>query len=97
MPAQIKFTKRTVDRIESDGSDRFCWDREVPGFGLRVRASGRKFFVAQFRANGKQSTAYEYRRSVDLFIKPKIGGRKVTEIQRSDIAALHHDMRKTPY
>ena len=53
MPAQIKITKRTVDRIESDGSDRFYWDRELPGFGLRVRASGRKFFVTQFRANGK--------------------------------------------
>ena len=53
MPAQIKITKRTIDRIESDGSDRFYWDRELPGFGLRVRASGRKFFVTQFRANGK--------------------------------------------
>ena len=45
----------------------------------------------------KPSTAYEYRRSVELFISPKIGRRKVTEIQRSDIAQLHHGMRKTPY
>ena len=161
MPAQIKITKRTIDRIESDGSDRFYWDRELPGFGLRVRASGRKFFVTQFRANGKlrrmtlgpvtalapedarrramallaeakgggdpaaqrdadrkaatvkalgerflgeyvpahckPSTAYEYRRSVELFIDPRIGRRKVTEIQRSDIAELHHGLRKTPY
>ena len=161
MPAQIKITKRTIDRIESDGSDRFYWDRELPGFGLRVRASGRKFFVTQFRAKGKlrrmtlgpvtalapedarrramsllaeakgggdpaaqrdadrkaatvkalgerfldeyvpthckPSTAYEYRRSVELFIDPTIGRRKVTEIQRSDIAELHHSLRKTPY
>ena len=53
MPAQIKITKRAIDRIGSDGSERFYWDRELPGFGLRVRASGRKFFVAQFRANGR--------------------------------------------
>jgi len=26
MPAQIKITKRAIDRIESDGSDRFYWD-----------------------------------------------------------------------
>ena len=161
MPAQIKITKRAVDGIESDGSDRFYWDRELPGFGLRVRASGRKFFVAQFRAKGKlrrmtlgpvtamtpeearkramallaeakaggdpaaqrdadrkaatvkalgkrfldqyvpdhckPSTAYEYRRSVELFVDPKIGNRKVTDVQRSDIAELHHGMRKTPY
>lgn len=45
----------------------------------------------------KPSTAYEYQRSIDLFIRPMIGRRKVTEIRRSDIAARHHDMRKTPY
>ena len=26
MPAQIKITKRTVDRITGDGSDKFYWD-----------------------------------------------------------------------
>ena len=154
MPAQIKITKRTVDRITGDGSDKFYWDDDLPGFGLRVRASGRKYYVVQFRANGrlrrmtlgrhgavtpetarrramaliseakggkdpaalrdkgrkaatmkvlgkrfleeyvpvhcKPSTAYEYQRSVKFFIDPRIGTRKVTEIQRSDIAELHH-------
>ncbi len=134
---------------------------DISGFGLRVRASGRKYYVVQFRANGrlrrmtlgrhgavtpetarrramaliseakggkdpaalrdkgrkaatmkvlgkrfleeyvpvhcKPSTAYEYRRSVKFFIDPRIGTRKVTEIQRSDIAELHHGMRETPY
>ena len=161
MPTQIKITKRAIDSIKCDGTDRFHWDRDLPGFGVRVRASGRKFFVAQFRAGGrvrrmtlgpvtamtpdiartramallaeakaggdpasqrdadrraatvrllgqrcleeyvpdhcKESTAREYRRSVELFIDPGIGGRKVTEIQRKDIAELHHAMRKTPY
>ena len=43
------------------------------------------------------STAEEYRRSVELFIDPRIGKHRVPDIQRSDIAALHHDMRETPY
>ena len=161
MQAKTKITKRVVDSIECDGRDRFLWDRDLPGFGIRIRASGRKFFVAQFRAGGrvrrmtlgpvtamtpeiarrramallaeakaggdpamqrdadrsaatvrllgqrfleeyvpdhcKESTASEYRRSVELFIDPSLGSRKVTEVQRKDIAELHHAMRKTPY
>ena len=54
MAAQIKITKRTVDRITGDGSDRFYWDDDLPGFGLRVRASGRKYYVVQF---SRQRTA----------------------------------------
>ena len=30
MPVQIKITKRTVDRITGDGSDRFYWDDDLP-------------------------------------------------------------------
>ena len=30
MPAQIKITKRTVDRITGDGSDKFYWDDDLP-------------------------------------------------------------------
>lgn len=45
----------------------------------------------------KPSTAHEYRRPVGLFIEPGIGRRRVTGIQRSDIAELHYGMRKTPW
>ena len=38
------------------------------------------------------STADQWISSSD----PRIGGRKVTEVQRSDIAELHHGLRKTP-
>ena len=38
MTKQIRINKRTVDAIRGDGSDHFYWDRDLPGFGLRVRA-----------------------------------------------------------
>ena len=161
MTAHIKITKRMVDQLKVDGADRFYWDSDLPGFGVRVRGSGRKYYVVQFRADGrvrrmtlgrhgaiptetarrramaaivgakggvdpaaardtgrkaitmkqlgkrfledyvpdhcKPSTAYEYGRSVNFFINPRIGSRKVKDIQRSDIAELHLALRQTPY
>jgi integrase len=49
-----KLTKRTVDSVQSTGGDCFLWDGELPGFGLRAKASGAKSFVIQYRnANGR--------------------------------------------
>ena len=62
-----------------------------------MRELGRRFLDEYVPAHCKASTAAEYRRSVELFIAPRIGGRRVPDIQRSDIAALHHDLRETPY
>lgn len=45
----------------------------------------------------KPSTEREYRRSVNLFIKPAIGTFRILDVKRSDIAKLHHDMRHIPY
>ena len=62
-----------------------------------MRELGKRFLDEYVPAHCKASTAEEYRRSVELFIDPRIGKRRVPDIQRSDIAALHHDMRETPY
>ena len=62
-----------------------------------MKVLGKRFLEEYVPVHCKPSTAYEYRRSVKFFIDPRIGTRKVTEIQRSDIAELHHGMRETPY
>ena len=53
MTAHIKITKRKVDQLKADGADSFYWDADLPGFGVRVRGSGRKYYVVQYRADGR--------------------------------------------
>ena len=45
----------------------------------------------------KPSTQGEYRRAIDLFIVPAIGGFKIVDVERKDIAELHHKYRNKPY
>ena len=62
-----------------------------------MRELGKRFLEEYVSSHCKPSTAAEYGRSVALFIDPQIGKFRVADIQRSDIAALHHGMRDTPY
>lgn len=48
-----RLTKRTVDAAQPNGRDYFLWDEEMSGFGLRVFASGKKSYVAQYRKEGR--------------------------------------------
>jgi hypothetical protein len=48
-----KITKRSVDATGPRGKEFFIWDEELKGFGLRVYPSGRKMYLAQFRAGGR--------------------------------------------
>ena len=44
--------RRTVEALSVE-KDTVFWDREVPGFGVRVYASGVKVYIVQSRADGK--------------------------------------------
>ena len=156
-----RLTKRAIDALKANGADTVHWDGELTGFGIRVRKSGRKYYVVQTRVAGKlrwftvgphgplspdqargraleiladakkgidlrdsearnatepamadlgrrfldeyvpthckPSTQAEYRRSVKLFVDPVIGELSVREVQRKDVAALHHGLRDKPY
>lgn len=156
-----KITKRSVDGAAPGEQEYFIWDEELKGFGLRVYPSGRKMYLAQFRAGGrvrrvnvglhgaitaedarteamkhlsvvrlggdpaaerdrrkasptmkefgkrfleehvashcKPTTQAEYKRSVELFINPKIGSHRIIDVTRGDIVELHQSMKATPY
>lgn len=156
-----KITKRSVDAAAPTDKEFFLWDDELKGFGLRVYPSGRKMYLAQFRAGGrlrrvnigihgaltpelarteamkhlsdvrlggdpatdrdkrkassalkefgqrflkehvavhcKPSTYGEYKRSVELFINPKLGSHRIIDVTRADVVNLHQSMKTTPY
>ncbi|MDZ7894738.1 MAG: site-specific integrase [Sphingobium sp.] len=48
-----KLTKRVVDAADIREKDYFIWDDELPGFGLRVFASGKRSYLIQYRAAGR--------------------------------------------
>ena len=79
-------SRRTVEALKTD-RDTMFWDRELPGFGVRVHPSGRKVYVAQTRARGKAAkrvtvgvhgvlTAEEARRRAALIIARIKAGEK---------------------
>lgn len=45
----------------------------------------------------KPSTQADYRRSIKLFIRPKLGKQKIAELGRKEIAAFHQSLSATPY
>ena len=50
-----KLTKRIIDATIPTTTDRFVWDSDLAGFGLRVRPGGSKTFIAQYRVGGGRS------------------------------------------
>ena len=47
--SELTITKRTVDGLAAESREAVYWDRELPGFGIRVYPSGAKIYVAQSR------------------------------------------------
>jgi len=48
-----KLSKRVVDQAQPGERDYFIWDDDLPGFGLRVFASGKRSYLVQYRARGR--------------------------------------------
>ena len=76
--------------------------RDLEGRTPRARGSAtmanlaRRFMDEYAPAHLKPSTASLYRRIIDNRILPRLGKRRVNDIGKSDVVALHHEMRDVP-
>jgi integrase len=64
---------------------------------ITVAELGARFLRDYVPQHCKPRTAYEYRRSVELFINPALGRHRISDVLRADVAGFHHDLRDRPY
>ncbi|ALJ13770.1 integrase arm-type DNA-binding domain-containing protein [Sphingopyxis macrogoltabida] len=51
----IKLTTRSVESALPASKDRFEWDTELAGFGLKITKAGSKIYVVQYRMGGMRT------------------------------------------
>ncbi len=100
-----RLTKRVVDAARAEGGEQFLWDPEMPGFGLRVRPSGRRYYVIQYRSKGRTRrltlgphgvlTPDEARRkAAKLLADARNGGDPAVELRSREKAVTVGDLAK---
>lgn len=57
----------------------------------------RRYIEEHAEPKKKARSLAEDRRMLASFILPALGGRKIGEVSRGDVAKIHHTMRSTPY
>ena len=62
-----------------------------------VEQLANRFIEEYLPAHCKPSTQRQYTQMIRDYIVPKFGNRRVPDIQRVDVAALHHDLRDKPH
>jgi hypothetical protein len=53
-----RITKRMVDGLEPREAEYTTWDRDLTGFGVRVRPTGAKSYIVAYRAGRGRSAPY---------------------------------------
>ncbi|MBL4725158.1 MAG: tyrosine-type recombinase/integrase [Rhizobiaceae bacterium] len=62
-----------------------------------VKKLADRFMDEEVKPKRKPNTIIQYQDFLDRLVEPKIGKLRVDQVKLSDIAALHHGIRKTPY
>ncbi|MEM6499965.1 MAG: tyrosine-type recombinase/integrase [Pseudomonadota bacterium] len=72
-------------------------DRDTRKTAPMMKVFAQRFLEEHVAVHCKSSTYGEYKRSVELFIDPKLGSHRIIDITRADVVELHQSMKATPY
>ena len=56
-----------------------------------------RYLAEHVATHCKPSSAHSYEIAIRRHVLPRLGRRRVAEITRGDVAAMHHQMRRTPF
>ena len=82
-----------VDRLKR-GEEAFP---ELPAPEPTVADLAERYMKAHVEVNCRAGTVETFGRVVRLYILPELGRMRLSEVERSHVAALHHGMRDKPY
>jgi integrase len=97
--SRVKLTKRVVERASPAGNrDVWLWDKEMPGFGLRIKSSGVRSYIVQYRNTGGRTRRLALGRHGILTPEQarETARQRLAEAKRgSDPSADRHAVRKS--
>ncbi len=95
-PDTARKEARRVLGVVATGNDPSA-DRETEKTSATVSDLAGRFMAEHVRPKRKERTAEGYQDILDRLVLPKLGKLRVKDVQRSDIAKLHHGLRESPY
>ena len=83
-PGLMRLTKATLPRIvlPAGKTETIVFDEDIPGFGLRIRAGGKRTWVAQYRLGTKQ-------RRITLGTPEKVDPDKARQLAKATLARVN--------
>lgn len=87
--------KRLLGQI-ADGHDPAA-ERKTKREASNLTELSKRFLSEHVEVKCKPRTVEEYRRLIELHVRPKLGNKSVPEITRDDIARFHQGLKNTPY
>ncbi|MEX0279855.1 MAG: tyrosine-type recombinase/integrase [Arenibacterium sp.] len=97
----VRLTKSSIDQLSVSNRDTIYWDEGLPGFGLRVKTTGVKSFVVQYRnrqtGRSNRKTLGRYGPTLSLHAARDLARSLLAEVVRGeDPVANARAIRKSP-